>query len=275
MGLTFNTGPYNAAAEIYGVDDAVMTKIPRSKFQFTVEMTINEAVPLIDESYGRQFNFQKIQSVALPDYSHNLTRVNQYNRVRYVPTRLEVTPSTIVFYDTKDNQWQYLMQAYAAHYFHGHNIDPSIALNNDLLAVQHSGAYGAKAVSSDARYFFHQIKIVQYDTANSGREITMFNPMIVAVNHDRVDYADSTPMMWQIQFQPEHVNFDTFGDVASPEQYSLNRSSSRVTTTRTNTGTVNTNNVMSAIGGIAAADLLLNRGRGVSNVVNSIRNFFR
>jgi hypothetical protein len=214
MGLTYNTGFYNAAAEHYGVDDPVMTKIPRQKFQFMVEITINETVPLIDESYGRQFIFHRVQGVTLPNYSHNLSKVNQYNRMRWVPTRSEINPATINFYDTKDNQFQFLMQAYSQHYFHGHNLDPQAIMPYDTVTTNMSDAFGAKAVTATERFFFPMIRILSTDTATSGRIITMFNCMITTVNHDRLDYGSNDPLMWSVQFQPEQVNFDTVNNDA-------------------------------------------------------------
>jgi len=209
MGLTYNTGFYNAAAEHYGVDDLVMTKIPRQKFQFMVEITINEAVQLIDESYGRQFYFHRVQGVTLPDYQHNLVKTNQYNRARWVPTKSEITPATITFYDTKDSQFQYLMQAYAQHYFHGHNLDPKAIIPYDTITQGMSGVFGAKTVPAAQRYFFPQIRILSKDTATSGREISMYNCMITNVNHDRLDYGSADPVVWSVQFQPDQVNFAT------------------------------------------------------------------
>jgi hypothetical protein len=209
MGLTYNTGFYNAAAEHYGVDDLVMTKIPRQKFQFMVEITINETVPLIDESYGRQFIFHRVQGVTLPDYQYNLRSVNQYNRKRQVPTKLEITPSTITFYDTKDSQFQHILQAYAQHYFHGHNLDMQTISSYDTTTQGMTGAFGAKVVPTAERYFFPRIRILSRDTATSGREISMYNCMITNVNHDKLDYGLADPLTWSVQFQPEQINFDT------------------------------------------------------------------
>jgi len=213
MGLTYNTGFYNAAAEHYGVDDPVMTKIPRQKFQFMVEITINETIPSQQlgraESYGRQFYFHRVQGVTLPDYQHNLVKTNQYNRARWVPTKSEITPATITFYDTKDSQFQYLMQAYAQHYFHGHNLDPKAIIPYDTITQGMSGVFGAKTVPAAQRYFFPQIRILSKDTATSGREISMYNCMITNVNHDRLDYGSADPVVWSVQFQPDQVNFAT------------------------------------------------------------------
>jgi len=216
MGLTYNTGFYNAAAEHYGVDDPVMTKIPRQKFQFMVQITINDQIPpdpvknpslvraLI---YGRQFFFHRVQGVTLPDYQHNLVKTNQYNRIRYVPTRSEITPATITFYDTKDNHFQDLVQAYAQHYFHG-NLPGEAIASYDTITQGMTGAFGAKTVPAAERYFFPSIRILSTDTATSGRIISMYNCMITNINHDRLDYGSADPVVWSVQFQPEQVNLE-------------------------------------------------------------------
>jgi hypothetical protein len=216
MGLTYNTGFYNAAAEHYGVDDIVMTKIPRQRFQFMVEITINETIPSQQlgraESYGRQFFFHRVQGVTLPDYQYNLVKTNQYNRLRWVPTRSEITPATITFYDTKDNQFQDLMQAYAQHHFHGHSISEDAIASYDTITQGIAGVFGARTVPSAQRYFFPSIRIISVDTANSGRVISMYNCMITNINHDRLDYSSSDPIVWSVQFQPEYVNLQSGND---------------------------------------------------------------
>ena len=213
MGLTYNTGFYNAAAEHYGVDDPVMTKIPRQKFQFMVEITINNEIPpeklgraLI---YGRRYNFHRVQGVTLPDYQHNLVKTNQYNRARWVPTKSEITPATITFYDTKDNQFQDLMQAYAQHYFHGHSLPGAAIAPYDTVTQGMTNVFGAKVVPAAQRYFFPSIRILSTDTATSGRIVSMYNCMITNINHDRLDYGTGDPVVWSVQFQPEHVNLET------------------------------------------------------------------
>ncbi len=209
MGLTANTGPYNAAAEHYGVDDLVMSKIPRSRYQFMVRMTLG-VENAIDSSYGNPFIFHRVRGLTLPDYDYNVMRLNQYNRMRYVHTRSEVRPFNIVFYDTKDNQFQNLLLSYARHYFsQGHNTESSIMLDNDPTTVNPATAFGTNAVPIAQRFFFDKIEILTTDTATSGRAITAYNCMITSVGHDNLDYSDSQLVTWNVQFQPEHVNISS------------------------------------------------------------------
>tara|TARA_B110000858_G_scaffold152508_1_gene173745 strand:- start:260 stop:1318 length:1059 start_codon:yes stop_codon:yes gene_type:complete len=218
MGLTSNTGLYNAAADHFGADDPVTLRQPRQKFNFSLEFILNGNIPLIDDSYGRSFTFNRVLTAGLPDFDYSIQRLNQYNRPRFVPTRLETGPANFSFYDTKDNQFLHLMMGYAGHYFHGHQLDPRNFSGNNIIQEQFStGAgqpFGAETITHDTRFMFEEIKLHQKDTAQGGKTTTMFNCMITSVSYDTLDYADSQPVMWSVQFQPEHVNFDPLGGTA-------------------------------------------------------------
>jgi len=221
MGLISNTGPYNAAADKFGVQHGsnVLTGIPRLKYNFSVSFILNPTVPLIDESFGRAFTFDRVSSVGLPDFDYGVVRLNQYNRPRYVPTRMDSPPINILFYDTKDNQFNFLLMAYAQHYFHGHQLDSTTAGAYDVInggfASGGASPYGARTIPDDQRFFFEEIIIKQQDTAQGGRIIRMFNCMMTNVNHDRLDYSDSNPLQYTVQFQPEHVNIEPLGASSS------------------------------------------------------------
>ena len=208
MGTAFNTGPYNAAAEVFGSDSDPQIHLPRQRFQFQIEIGINPSitVPGLEDLRGQGFVFHRVQSATLPDYQHNLVPVNQYNRIRYVPTRLSPTPINIVFYDTRDNAFQNILEAYNKHYFQGSNLDDRFILNYDGLSSDSVNVYGTKLLTNNTRYFFDRINIRTRDTATRGREIVCYNPTITSVNHDMVNYSDSNPVVWQVTLQPEHVN---------------------------------------------------------------------
>jgi len=222
MGLISNTGPYNAAADKFNVQHGsnVLTGIPRLKYNFSVEFIINESVQLLDESFGRAFTFDRVSSVGLPDFDYNVVRLNQYNRPRFIATRMDVAPVSIIFYDTKDNQFNFLQMAYAQHYFNGHSLPDEVFSGYTTTAPDFStGAgqdFGAKSVPQSQRFFFEEIIIKQQDVAQGGRQINLYNCMMTNVNHDRLDYSDSQPVTYNVQFQPEHVNIKPL-DASSEE----------------------------------------------------------
>ena len=213
MGLSSNTGFFNRAAEIYGTDTgSVITAKPRQKYNFSIFMTINNNAALSDTRSGsRSFQFEKVQGVALPDYQYNVTRLNQYNHQRFVTTRQEITPATITFYDTVDNQFQNLLTDYSRHYYTQgvSGLNPADIVDNatnDNIRTPH----GLKAVPADSRFFFTDITIVTEDHGpGTGRSISMVNCLITNVSHDRLDYSDSQAVLFTATIQPEHVNFSS------------------------------------------------------------------
>lgn len=217
MGLISNTGPYNAAADKFGVVEGsnVLLGIPRQKFNFSVDFIINESVSLMDESFGRAFTFDRVSSVGLPDFDYNVVKLNQYNRPRFIPTRLDTQPVSIIFYDTKDNQFNFLLMSYAQHYFNGHSLPDEIFSGYSTTTADFSSGaghdFGAKSVPQTQRFFFEEIIIKQQDTPQGGRAIHLYNCMMTSVNHDRLDYSDSQPVTYNVQFQPEHVNIKPLG----------------------------------------------------------------
>ena len=220
----WNTGLTNHAAHPetgFKIDAPVYTGVPRMKYTFEVEFRLNSTVRMEDDSFGRTFVFNRVMSANMPDYDYGIQPLNQYNRMRYVPTRLTVNPVGITFYDTKDNQFQTLLKAYAGHYF-GHEIDGAHDLDSkhfsgyDILGskfgTSDSHPFGAKSISGDARHFFEEIRIRHLDTAQGGRLINLYNCMITNIAHDVLDYSASAPVMFNVNFQPEHVNIGNIGD---------------------------------------------------------------
>jgi len=217
MAVTARTGPFNAAAEVFGVDDFVTNKFPRLKYNFNVQFILNENVsaPRVE----RNFIFNRVVSVGLPDTDYGITSLNQYNRIRHVPTRLTVGTVPIVFYDTKDNKFQDMMLAYAGHYFHGHGIDEKnfnqYEVIEELFGSGDSHIFGAKSIPKSSRFFFEQININSRESASGGRTIQLYNCMITAITHDTLAYSDSQPVMYSVTFQPEHFNIAA--EVGNPD----------------------------------------------------------
>lgn len=202
-------GPFNRAAELYGVDDLIHTKIPRRKDQFEITFSIN--------GESQEFIFGRVAQVSLPDYDFNVQPLNQYNRLRYYPTRLNPGPISIAFYDTRDSQFQFLLQRYASHYSHGLNVSEQTIISYPTGESNIDRTFGIKAISQSDRFFFEKIEIKTTDlrttSGENTRTIQAWNCMITNVSHDSLDYSIANPVMWNVQFQPEHVNIFSEGDL--------------------------------------------------------------
>ena len=282
MGLTSNTGFYNPAAEKFGVDDPVMVKAPRMKYQFKLEFVLNENVFIEDDSFGRTFTFDRVMSASMPDFDYGLQTLNQYNRMRHVPTRMTIGTVNVGFYDTKDNQFSTLMKAYAGHYFGSvengvHDLDPrnfsGYEIMNTRFGVGDSHPFGAKSISADSRFFFEEIRIFNTDTAQGGRITNCYNNMIVNVQADTLDMGASIPVVYNVTFQPEHANIGALGssDTISTAAAQQNLQSSIAATVSNRQASVNNNVLGQRIyrGEVLAADEVIRNINGESFIVKT------
>tara|TARA_R110000772_G_scaffold8919_5_gene29329 strand:- start:2830 stop:3714 length:885 start_codon:yes stop_codon:yes gene_type:complete len=208
------TGPFNKAAEIFGESPF---QEPRRQNQFQLKFNINH------DSYPSEVIFDRVSSLSLPDHNYNVMMLNQYNRHRYITTRL--TPGTIgvQFYDTKDSQFQVMLEKYTAKYTHGFQVPGNIASLNDVVSPEFNNTFGVQPTKNGSgRYFFNNITITTFDVGGktgATRTIEAFNCMISAASHDNMDYASASAVMWNVQFQPEHINMrtDSEGAPISPD----------------------------------------------------------
>lgn len=202
-------GPYNKAAEIYGVDDTIHTRIPRSKNQFEISFSTR--------GKREEFIFPRVAQVSLPTYDFNVQPLNQYNRIRYYPTAFRPQPITIVFYDTRDSEFQFILEEYARYYSHGLGVDPNVVYRYDTIDESFDRTFGIKAVNKAERYFIDKISIKTIDaktqSGENSRTIDCYNCMIGTANHDTLDYSTANPVMWQVTFVPEHVNINSSAEL--------------------------------------------------------------
>lgn len=96
----------------------------------------------------------------------------------------------------------------------GVGLDPNI---DDANSLSGSPSYQDDYDTFDFdKYFFSKIIIHRYVGGHYGAQtdpIEIFNPTIMAVNHDTLSYSDSSPIQWQVTFAYEGVNYvKTKGD---------------------------------------------------------------
>lgn len=205
-------GPFNKAAELYGSDDLIHTKIPRSKNQFEISFSMRSST--------EEIKFGRVSQVSLPSYDFSLQPLNQYNRMRYYPTAARPQAFQIAFYDTRDSQFQFMLEEYAKFYSHGLQVEENNIFKYDTIQDTFDRTFGIKATGNQReRYFFDKITIktidVKTETGENSRTIDCYNCMIDTATHDSLDYATANPVMWQVAFQPEHVNIRSDGEISS------------------------------------------------------------
>lgn len=187
----------NFAQDEYGTGGGGVL-IPRQKFNFKIEMDI------FDRSTANEF--WKISNVTSPSYSFDTTIMNQYNKKRVVQSKMNYDPITITFYDTFDNQWQYIMEDYIAHYYHGGNGIDRRRVDEGSSTVETNFVTDMGYTLTADRYFFRSISIYNYRSSNEYRKTILKNPIITTIQGDTLDYSDSNPVQYTVTFQPESVN---------------------------------------------------------------------
>lgn len=207
-------GPFNRAAELYGVDDIVQTKIPRSKNQFTIEISSKFSQSIL--------KLERVAQVSLPSYDFNLQAQNQYNRLRYYPTSYRPQPIQISAYDTRDSEFQFFLQDYSRYYANsgqGLNVSEDSIFKYDTT-TEFDRTFGIDPTANGKdRYYIDKISITSVDNSNSNgqntRTIDCYNCMINTASHDTLDYSSANPVMWQVSFAPEHVNISSDTPIAN------------------------------------------------------------
>lgn len=165
-----------------------------------------------------------VKSIDLPKFNLNLTEMNQYNRKRYIQTKINYDPIRITFHDDNASQLRKLWYAYYNYYYY----DPSnpnmqntaSAQNNDPLYAatelnkknvyqpvlpenQKNWGYNESSagVSADewttdkTKFpFFKTIQIYGFNQHNFAM-YQLINPMIDSFTHDNYSYSETTGTM--------------------------------------------------------------------------------
>ena len=104
---------------------------------------------------------------------------------------------------------------------------PSLSDDESMAAIQPNVTDANNIASSSPiqkkytpyiydKYFFSRIAIHRYVGGHYGAQtdpVEIYNPTIVSVNHDTLNYGDSSPVQWTVTFAYEGVNYvETRGD---------------------------------------------------------------
>lgn len=160
-----------------------------------------------------------VKSVELPKYTLGVQEMNQYNRKRYINTKITYDPVRIVFHDDNSNKIRHLWQTYYGYYFNDINQpeiggskysrdgdDKSAAILNtkniyDPDYENQNWGYAAEITRanqfSGVKYkipFFKSIKIYGFNQHNFALYVLM-NPIINSFTHDSYNYYQTKDTM--------------------------------------------------------------------------------
>lgn len=195
-----------SAANAYGtMEQGTLDLAPRSRFNYVVEIQRNG-----ERSPDR---YERIRNVSLPNISYDTQIANQYNVKRVIQSRINYGPSTIVFYDTYDNDvLKKLVYPYNANYYHnGAGIQQNLiglteVYTNSVIPDNFDNKLGYTLTDNDNRYYIDSVRIHILGPAAAERVYVLKNCLITDISGDTLDYSDSQPVEISITFQPEKVD---------------------------------------------------------------------
>lgn len=160
--------------------------VPRNKYSFTVSLNyIDSPTPL---------SLVRIANVQIPAYVYRSQTLNAYNAKKTVLTGIDYTPITITAYDTKDAVFEKFLKDYTAHYVDG-------PINNDDYNAFLNNPKGIK--TPEDRNYIRSIIINRKDSKNLENVIEIYNPYIINIDSDTLDYSDSSPAIYRVTFTYE------------------------------------------------------------------------
>lgn len=213
------------ARRTYGINesDNELLLTPRSKFRFSVNINHIDSATLNAESPSLKTidtPFTRIRSIDMPSHDVSASTLNQYNRKRIIQTGVEYKPVTMVVYDTLDGHVEKFLRNYNNYYYSNTMSTTSRESYNDDIVndsfVAGSSFAGYK-LRADKNYI-KTITIVRENSLTDTNIITIYNPFIVGIDADTLDYSASEPVEYRITFNFEGYDITTT-DKPVPQEF--------------------------------------------------------
>jgi hypothetical protein len=161
-----------------------------------------------------------VKNITLPKFSMTLAEMNQYNRKRYVQTKIGYDPVQITLHDDNNGAVKKMWYNYFSYYYN----DPTNPINQDAInqlsggdvsllntkntyspalnpSLKNWGLKGEPANTSTSNSmgvtkapFFKSIRIYGFNQ-HSFSLYTLINPIIESFQHDTYDYSQGTGVM--------------------------------------------------------------------------------
>jgi len=198
---------------------------PKFKWLFHVYFDISKvavAGDLVEKVFPSTTNLGLlVKSIDLPKFSIQLHEMNQYNRKRFVQTKISYDPIRITFHDDNANQVRHLWHAYFNYYYSDpsqpnyissanslsgsavnelsikNTYDPDISKQQDWglkSDVSSSNIIRSSIYNKNKTAFFKSIKVYGFNQ-HSFALYELINPMIESFNHDNYSYYDTRGIM--------------------------------------------------------------------------------
>ncbi len=184
---------------------------PKLKFLFHVYFEINDTLLGTNSNAFPEAHLPGllVKNITLPKYNVTLAEMNQYNRKRYVQTKINYDPVSIAFHDDGLDAVKHVWNSFYNYYYNdagtasanATTINTRNTYDNALGNQQNWGYLGepstsavAAAIGNPKPSFFKSIKIYGFNQHNFTL-YTLVNPIIERFEHDTYDYSQATGIM--------------------------------------------------------------------------------
>lgn len=170
---------------------------PRPKYTFFAYLEVNpDAEPEWYQDAVKNGRFlASLVSIGHPSVEFETETMRTYNGYRVVPMKMKYKPITLKLRDDSPSFVMNLLKAYRAHYHNSGDAKSKDDFGDTLPGIGQRGgeldSLGLKAKS--IRHFFSRMVIYDLGTAPGSVNVYyLINPMITTIDHDPLDYYDST-----------------------------------------------------------------------------------
>jgi hypothetical protein len=225
-----------------GTQARVAMAIPRPKYTFLIEMTLNPNASLSLSALTNVFTFVdngkiygQLKSIDYPRPRFDVETLRSYNRWRKVVRKMSYEPATIVWTDDSTAMVQSLVKEYINFYHETGNIGSTNIASDDRQINTDTGivgpgvrdgmgirpSLGMRLRAPYIRHFFESITIYDLGTEPTSINVHTFNtPVFLGFDHDDLDWYDGFGMVnqrWQFEYESYFFttaeNVDQFSDV--------------------------------------------------------------
>lgn len=148
----------------------------------------------------------KIRSVDKPKVTLQTTELNQYNRKRFVYTKIDYQPITLRIFDSVDNKPLNLWKQYFTYYFGDSRPNKIGIMANDPTAptFEDGSGWGLRPMGED--YFFKSVEVYSF-YAGKMTQFNYLNPRISAIDFTQYDSSSSDPDDLSVTLRYEAIEY--------------------------------------------------------------------
>lgn len=211
---------YTHASKVFVSNN--LENAPKDKQLFHVHFSINRAF-LPDNNPKSSPNFGLlVKTTDLPKFKIDTAKLNQYNRTKFVQTRIQYDPINIEFHDDGISAVSSLWYAYYTYMFgdgtvatnqqlHDSTLNKRNTYNPDRTGYDTWGLVGGQSITDNVVDeekvpFFNYISIYGFNRGNFV-EYRLVNPVIESFAHDSYDYGAVGVLSNRMSLQFETVQY--------------------------------------------------------------------